>query len=62
MRMGAGTGTGSGRVEERRRNARNRTRNVDVLRHFHSAIAGVALAGTQKLRLQGPVPVHAHRT
>ena len=39
MRMGTGTGTriGSGRVEERRRNARNCTRIVDVIRFFHSA-------------------------
>ena len=28
----------------------------------HLCRQGVALAGTQQLRLQGPVPVHAHRT
>ena len=31
MRTGTGTKIGSGRAEERRRNARNRTRPVDAL-------------------------------
>ena len=37
MGTGTGTRTGSRRAEERRRNARNQTRIVDAIRHFHSA-------------------------
>ena len=37
MKMGTGTRTGSGRAEERRTNARNRTRLVDAISPFHSA-------------------------
>ena len=69
MGTGTGTRTGSWRAEERRRNARDRTIVEDAIRHFHSARVtisadrqGVALAGTRQLRLQGPVPVHAHPT
>ena len=41
MRMEDGNGDGNedgiGEAEERRRSARNRTRVVDAIRHFHSA-------------------------
>ena len=39
VEMGTGTGveTGSGRAEEKRRSARNCTKIVDAIMHFHSA-------------------------
>ena len=53
-KMGAGTGveTGSGRAEEKRRSARNCTRIVDAIRHFHSA--RVTISAGRGWRLRAP--------
>ena len=50
--IGTGTRTGSGRVEVRRRSARNRTRIVDAIRHFHSS--SVIISADRGWRLRGP--------
>ena len=53
-RIGTGTGirTGSGRAEKRRRNARNHTRVVDMIKHFHSAC--VIISADRVWRLRAP--------
>ena len=59
-----GIGEGGGDVNKRKKRHKNCRRDQTLLfrtRH-HLGRYEVALAGTQRLCLQGLVPVHAHRT
>ena len=59
-----GIGEGEGEAKKRKKPHNNCRSDQALLfrtRH-HLCRQGVALAGTRQLRLQGLVPVHAHRT
>ena len=61
---GDGSGEGGGRVTKRRKPHKNCRHDQALFfrtRH-HLGKQGVVLVGTQQLRLQSLVPVHAHRT
>ena len=66
MRKGTGTRAGSGEggreANKHNKSPKNYKRDQPLLfrTRYHLYRQGVALTGTQKLRLQGLVPVHAH--
>ena len=67
--MGTGTGTRTrlGRADVKPRRAKNHTRVVDAIRHFHSARVIICTnrrcaCGPRQLHSQGPISVHAYRT